>query len=69
MKKIGVQPSDEPHIVQIIYDKDGRRIGAVADDCVLQTKEASDQILDNIARIFGDHLRRKEEHEQIISDV
>ena len=63
MKKRGIQPLDEPHIVQVIYDKDGRRIGAIADNYVVKTKAEVNQILDNIARIYGDHLRRKAERE------
>lgn len=63
MKKTGIQSLDEPHIVQIVYDKEGRRIGAIADNYVVKTKEEADEILDNIARLYGEHLRRKAERE------
>lgn len=61
MKKTGVQPPDEPHIVQTVYDEDGRRIGAVADNCTVKTKEEADELLGGIARLYGEQLRRKAE--------
>lgn len=63
MKKRGVQPLDEPHIVQIVYDKNVRRMGAVADNYVVKENAEVEQILENIARIYGNHLRRKAERE------
>ncbi len=63
MKKRGIQPLDEPHIVQIVYDKNVRRMGAVADNYVVKEKAEVEQILENIARIYGNHLRRKAERE------
>lgn len=61
MKNRDIQALDEPRIVKVICDKEGHRIGAVAENCVVKTGDDTDEILSGIARIYGDHLRRKAE--------
>lgn len=60
MKKKNIQP-EEPHIVQIIYNEKGERIGAIADNYCVKTPEEVQAILDRCGEIYGESLRRKAE--------
>lgn len=65
---------EEPHIVKVIYNKDGVRIGAIADNYCVKTVEEVNARLDRCGRIYGDSLSRKAEREAlengpVISDV
>ncbi len=53
MAKRGVKPLMEPHIVQTCYDKNGRIIGYIADNCVEHDPAKVQEHLDNIARIWA----------------
>ncbi len=60
-RKRGIQPLEEPHIVKVIYDENGRVIGKIADNYVVKTQEEVDKILYNCGVIWGNYLRRKAE--------
>lgn len=60
MKKKNTIP-EEPHIVEYVYDKDGKVIGAIADNYCVKTKEEVDGILKRCGQIYGESLRRKAE--------
>lgn len=64
MNKTNIPPPDEPHIAEVIYDKEGRRIGAIADNYTAKTQEEVRQALGNIARLYGEHLCRRAEREE-----
>ena len=52
---------EEPHIVEYVYDENGRKIGAIADNYCVKTKEEVDAILKRCGQIYGESLRRKAE--------
>lgn len=53
MAKRGIKPLLEPHIVKTCYNKDGKIIGYIADNCVERDPVKVQQILDNIADIWA----------------
>ena len=52
---------EEPHIVEYVYDENGRKIGAIADNYCVKTKEEVDAILKRCSQIYGESLRRRAE--------
>ena len=58
MKKNAQHLPYEPHIVKTFCNTDGRRIGAVADDCIVKTDEEAQEILSDIARLYGENTDR-----------
>lgn len=52
---------EEPHIVQVSYNKEGRRIGAIADNYCVKTQEEVNAILDSCGKLYGASLQRKAE--------
>lgn len=60
MKKKNTVP-EEPHIVEYVYDENGRKIGAIADNYCVKTKDEVDAILKRCGQIYGESLRRKAE--------
>lgn len=52
---------EEPHIVEYVYDENGRKIGAIADNYCVKTKEEVEAILKRCGQIYGESLRRKAE--------
>ena len=53
MAKRGIKPLLEPHIVETVYDENGRIIGYIADNCVERDPAKVQKILDNIAEIWA----------------
>ncbi len=60
---------EEPHIVQVFYNDKGERIGAIADNYCVKTKEEVDAILDRCGQIYGNSLRRKAERAALESEL
>lgn len=60
-----VMPPEEPHIVEYVYDENGKRIGAIADNYCVKTKEEVDAILKRCGEIWTESLRRKAEQEAL----
>lgn len=53
MPKRGVKPLLAPHIVKTCYNKDGKVIGYIADNCVERDPAKVREHLDNIERIWA----------------
>lgn len=53
MAKRGVKPLLVPHIVETVYDENGRIIGYIADNCVERDPAKVQEILSNIERIWA----------------
>ncbi len=53
MAKRGIKPLLVPHIVQTCYNKDGKIIGYIADNCVERDPAKVQEHLDNIERIWA----------------
>ncbi len=49
----------KPHIVEHIYNENGRELGWIADNFVVQTQQEVDEILDELGRIWGGACARK----------
>lgn len=58
-----VIPPEEPHIVEYIFDENGRKIAAIADNYCVRTKEEVDAILKRCGEIWSESLRRRAERE------
>ena len=55
----------EPHIVQRVYDENGREIGWIADNFVVQTQQEVDRILDELGKIWGASCERKDREKHL----
>ena len=53
MAKRGIKPLLVPHIVETVYDENGRIIGYIADNCVERDPTKVQEILSNIERIWA----------------
>lgn len=49
----------KPHIVERFYDENGRELGWIADNFVVQTQKEVDDILKELGRIWGESCARK----------
>lgn len=53
MPRKSIRPLPEPHIVQTVYNKDGKIIGYIADNFVEHDPAKVQEHLDNIAKIWA----------------
>lgn len=60
--------NEVPHIVKVIYNDKGERIGAIADNYCVKTKEEVDAILERCGKIYGESLQRKAERAALAAD-
>lgn len=47
-----------PHVVQEFYDDEGRLIGQICDNFVVQTQEEVDGILKELGKLWSDSIHR-----------
>lgn len=47
-----------PHVVQEIYDDDGRLLAQICDNFVVKTKEEVDGILKELGRLWSESIHR-----------
>ena len=52
-----------PHIVERFYDENGRELGWIADNFVVQTQKEVDDILKELGKIWGESCARKDREE------
>lgn len=52
-----------PNIVERFYDENGREIGWIADNFIVQSSEEVDKILEEIGKIWGESCARKAREE------
>ncbi len=57
----------KPHIVEYHYNEDGKEIGWIADNFVVQTQKEVDDILKELGKIWGDSCARKAREKQLAS--
>ena len=55
----------KPHIVERFYDENGRELGWIADNFVVQTQKEVDDILKELGKIWGDSCDRKAREQQL----
>lgn len=57
----------KPHIVEYVYDENGKEIGWIADNFVVQSQKEVDDILKELGRIWGEACARKAREKQLAS--
>ena len=57
----------KPHIVAYHDNEDGKEIGWIADNFVVQTQKEVDDILKELGKIWGDSCDRKAREKQLAS--
>ena len=57
----------KPHILVYHYNEDGKEIGWIADNFVVQTQKEVDDILKELGKIWGDSCDRKAREKQLAS--
>lgn len=58
-----------PHIVERFYDENGRELGWIADNFVVQTQKEVDDILKELGKIWGESCARKAREELITNQA